>query len=40
VLQLIEKDLSAAAAAFDNLLSTTLPAFNKAMKGKVPTIGK
>jgi hypothetical protein len=39
VLQLIEKDLSAAAAAFDNLLSTTLPAFNKAMKGKVPTIG-
>ena len=40
VLQLIEKDLSTAAAAFDNLLSTTLPAFNKAMKGKVPTIGK
>jgi len=39
VLQLIEKDLSAAAAAFDNLLSTTLPAFNKAMKGKVATIG-
>jgi photosystem II stability/assembly factor-like uncharacterized protein len=40
VLQLIEKDLSGAAAAFDNLVSTVLPAFNKAMKGKLATIGK
>src|SRR4029079_6874740 len=40
VVDVIENDLSAAAAAYDNLLSTTLPAFNKAMKGKVPTIGK
>ena len=39
VLELIEKDLAAAAAAFDKLLSTTLPAFNKTMTGKVPTIG-
>ena len=39
VLELIEKDLSAAAAAFDNLISTTLPAFNKSMNGKVAKIG-
>jgi hypothetical protein len=39
VLQLIEKDLAAAAAEFDNLLSVTLPAFKKATAGKVPTIG-
>jgi hypothetical protein len=38
VLELIEKDLTAAAAAYDNLLSTTLPAFNKSMKGKVIAI--
>jgi photosystem II stability/assembly factor-like uncharacterized protein len=40
VLEVIEKDLGAAAAAFDDLISTTLPAFNKRMNGKVPTIGR
>ena len=39
VLEVIEKDLSAAAAAFDNLISSTIPAFNKLMNGKVPKIG-
>jgi photosystem II stability/assembly factor-like uncharacterized protein len=39
VLEVIEKDLSAAAAAYDNLMSTTIPAFNKSMNGKVPKIG-
>jgi hypothetical protein len=39
VLQVIEKDLAAAKAGFDRLMSSTLPAFNKAMSGKVPTIG-
>ena len=39
VLEVIEKDLSAAAAAYDNLISTTIPAFNKSMNGKVPKIG-
>ena len=39
VLELIEKDLGAAAAAFDNLISTTIPAFNKLMNGKVTKIG-
>jgi len=39
VLQVIEKDLVAAKAGFDQLLSSTLPAFNKAMSGKVPAIG-
>ena len=39
VLQVIEKDLAAAKVAFDHLLSSTLPAFNKAMSGKVPAIG-
>ena len=39
VLQAIEKDLTAAKAGFDTLLSVTLPAFNKAMAGKVPAIG-
>jgi hypothetical protein len=39
VLQVIEKDLAAARAGFDNLLKATLPAFNKAMGGKVPIGG-
>jgi hypothetical protein len=39
VLELIEKDLGAAAAAYDNLISTTIPAFNKLMNGKVAKIG-
>ena len=39
VLELIEKDLAAAKSAFDKLVSTDLPAFNKAMAGKVPPIG-
>jgi hypothetical protein len=39
VLTVIEKDLAAARAGFDKLVSTDLPAFNKAMAGKVPPIG-
>ena len=39
VLAVIEKDLAAAKAAFDKLVSTDLPAFNKTMGGKVPPIG-
>jgi hypothetical protein len=39
VLDVIEKDLGAAAAVFDDLISTTLPAFNKTMRGKVAKIG-
>jgi photosystem II stability/assembly factor-like uncharacterized protein len=39
VLQVIERDLATAKASFDNLMSSTLPAFNKAMSGKVPAIG-
>jgi photosystem II stability/assembly factor-like uncharacterized protein len=39
VLAVIEKDLAAAKAGFDRLVSTSLPAFNKAMAGKVPPIG-
>ncbi len=39
VLAVIEKDLAAAKSGFDKLLSTDLPAFNKAMAGKVPPIG-
>ena len=39
VLAVIEKDLTAAKAGFDKLVSTDLPAFNKAMAGKVPPIG-
>jgi len=38
VLKVIEKDLAAAKAGFDNLQSTTLTAFNKAMAGKIPEI--
>ena len=39
VLQAIEKDLASAKAGFEKLQSTDLPAFNKAMAGKVPPIG-
>jgi hypothetical protein len=39
VLQVIEKDLSSAKAGFEKLVSTDLPAFNKAMAGKVAPIG-
>jgi len=39
VLEVIEKDLSTAAAAYDNLISTTVPAFNKRMNGKARKIG-
>ena len=38
VLEAIEKDLAAAKTGFDALVSTTLPAFNKQMAGKVPEI--
>ena len=39
VLEVIEKDLAAARAAFENLEKSVLPAFNKTMAGKVPAIG-
>ena len=39
VLRTIEKELASAKAGFEKLLSTDLPAFNKAMAGKVPPIG-
>jgi photosystem II stability/assembly factor-like uncharacterized protein len=39
VLAVIERDLAAAKSGFDKLVSTDLPAFNKAMAGKVPPIG-
>jgi hypothetical protein len=38
VLAVIEKDLAAAKAGFDKLVATDVPAFNKAMAGKVPPI--
>jgi len=38
VLQAIEKDLAAAKAGFDKLVSTDLPAFNKSMAGKLAPI--
>ena len=39
VLEVIEKDLDAARAAFQNLEKNVLPAFNKTMGGKIGTIG-
>ena len=39
VLGVIEKELASAKTAFDALKSTTIPAFNKSMAGKVPPIG-
>jgi hypothetical protein len=38
VLEVIEKELAAAKAGFDKLQATDVPAFNKAMAGKVPEI--
>jgi photosystem II stability/assembly factor-like uncharacterized protein len=38
VLDVIEKELAAARAGFEKLQSTELPAFNKAMAGKVPAV--
>ena len=38
VLDVIEKELASAKAGYDKLVSTDLPAFNKAMAGKVPPI--
>jgi hypothetical protein len=38
VLAEIERDLAAAKSAFDKVMSTDLPAFNKAMGGKIPEI--
>jgi photosystem II stability/assembly factor-like uncharacterized protein len=38
VLEVIEKDLAAATAAFERLQTTDIPAFNKSMAGKVPEI--
>ncbi len=39
VLEVIENELAAAKASFEKLASTDVPAFNKAMAGKVPPIG-
>jgi hypothetical protein len=39
VLQVIEKDLAAAKVGFEKLAATDLPAFNKAMAGKLTPIG-
>ncbi len=39
VLEVIEKDLVSARAGYDKLMATALPAFNKAMAGKVPPVG-
>ena len=38
VLELIEKELATAKSEFDRLESTDIPAFNKAMAGKVQAI--
>jgi hypothetical protein len=38
VLEMIEKDLAEARAAFDTLVTKELPAFNKEMSGKVEAI--
>ena len=38
VLEVIEKDLKEAKSGFDKLAATDIPAFNKAMAGKVPEI--
>ncbi len=38
VLTEIERDLAAAKTAFDRVIGTDVPAFNKAMGGKVPEI--
>ena len=38
VLDVIEKELAAAKAGFEKLQATDIPAFNKAMAGKVPAI--
>ena len=38
-LRVVEKDLAAAKAAFEKLVSTDLPVFNKRMAGKLPPIG-
>ena len=38
VLEVIEKELASAKAGFERLQSTDIPAFNKAMSGKVPEI--
>jgi photosystem II stability/assembly factor-like uncharacterized protein len=39
VLEVIEKDLASAKAAFDKLVASDIPAFNKANAGKVTPIG-
>jgi len=38
ILQAIEKDLTTTKTGFDNLLSITIPTFNKTIKNKIPTI--
>jgi len=40
VLESIEKDLEAAKASFNKLLEVEVPAFNKAMGGKIATIAE
>jgi hypothetical protein len=38
VLEVIEKELATARSEFEKLQSTDIPAFNKAMAGKLPEI--
>jgi hypothetical protein len=38
VVALIEKEIASGRLAYDAIKATTLPAFNKAMAGKVPEI--
>ena len=38
VLEVIEKELASAKAGYEKLMATDIPAFNKAMAGKVPEI--
>jgi hypothetical protein len=38
IFDMLDKELAAAKVAFDALLATDLPAFNKAMAGKVPEV--
>ena len=38
ILDMLEKELAEARAAFNTLVNTDVPAFNKAMAGKVPAV--
>ena len=38
IFDMLEKELSEARVAFNTLMATDLPAFNKAMAGKLPAV--